>query len=189
MKVASGMLMFLLTAASTRSIAEKSERAAIPLKAEVVAVSSVADAWMMQTGNIKVTFSDRHAEIWTKDGSCAWPQVSRSGKVGWVHVDKSHIDSVNKRRIGRDVVVVQAVDGKRKTFTPDPEAPFIEGWGFFDNGSTIAFESRGQHGHAFYIKYKTDSGRKMEEIDYYLPVEQLPSWAQSLSSRRSREKL
>lgn len=181
MKATSAMLMFLLTAVCTWCVAEGSERAAFPLKAEMVAVPSVADSWMIQTGNIKVTFSDRHAEMWTKDGSCVSPRVSSSGKVGWVHVDKSQIDSINKRRIGIDVVVVQTIDGTKKTFPPHSEAPFIEGWGFVDNGSAIAIESRRQHGHAFYIKYKTDTGQKIEEIDYYTPVEQLPPWAQSVS--------
>jgi hypothetical protein len=155
-----------------------------PLSASIVIVPSALDNFMIQTGNVRVTFSDGHSEVLTAEGNCAWPRVSLDGDVGWIRVDKSKVDLAAKNRKGEDKVIVHMADGGRKEFAPNPEAPFISNWSFADNGKAVAIQSSGYHGSAFYIKYDISKGKAIDEIDQYVPCKELPSWARAISDER-----
>jgi hypothetical protein len=152
-----------------------------PMSATVVVVPSEFDNFMIQTGNIQITFPDGHSEVWTTEGDCASPRVTSKGDVGWIRVDKSKVDSLAKNRIGEDKVIIQLFDGRRKEFPPHPAAPFIGNWKFADNNTAVAIQSSGYHGPSFYIKYDLYSGKVVERISNYVPLSRLPSWAKEIS--------
>lgn len=156
----------------------------------MVVMPSDFDKFMVQTGNIRITFLDGHSEIWTTEGNCTSPRVSSHGDVGWIRVDKSKVDLVAKNRRGEDKVIVQLSGGERKEFAPNAAAPFIGNWTFADSDKAVAIQSAAYHGPRFYIKYDLSTGKVSDEVDRYLPYEQLPAWAKEISDegvRRSKE--
>ena len=152
----------------------------VPVKAKLEIVPSAFDDFLIPTGNVKVIFSDGHAETWTKDGFATKPYVSSFGAVGWITVDKSHVDLVRRIAKGRDALIIQMESGERKRFESNPEAPLIQNWCFIDNTFSIAIESRGYHGPAYYILYDLKTNKKLAEVTEYKPFEDLPNWAQSI---------
>jgi len=155
--------------------------AGTPTLVAVVTVPSEFDSFMVSTGNIRVTFSNGRSELWTERGNCISPRLSSKGEVGWVQVDKSKVDLPTKSRHGKDELVVRLLDGSRRTFLTNPEAPFIGNWNFTDNASAVAIQSAGYHGPRSYIKYDIETGKVKDEINAYGAYDTLPSWAKELS--------
>jgi hypothetical protein len=162
------------------SVAEVSAKPK-PTSATVVVVPSGFDTFMLQTGNIQVTFSDGHSELLTAEGDCISPRISSNGDIGWVRVDKSKVDFVAKNREGEDEVTVQLADGKRKEFAANLTAPFIGNWSFADGNSAVAIQSSAYHGPRFYRKYDLVTGKLVDEITAYVPYNKLPVWAKQIS--------
>lgn len=170
--------------AAGASIAGESQ-GSMPASAAVVIVPSNFDSFMIQTGNIRIKFSDGHSEVWTTEGNCTSPRVSANGSVGWVRVDKSKVDLAAKNREGEDKVIVQLSDGKRKEFAPNPATPFIGNWSFVDGDRAVAIQSSGYHGPRFYIKYDLSTGKVEGQVDRYVAYEELPAWAKQISHERA----
>ena len=178
-----GVILSVVVATTLAGVVQNSK----PSSATVVVVPSDFDSFMVQTGNIQITFSDGHSEVWTAEGNCTSPHVSSNGDVGWIRVDKSKIDLVAKNRQGDDKLIVQLPDGKRKEFVPNAAAPFIGNWSFADNDTAVAIQSSGYHGPRFYIKYDLSTGKVLGEIDRYVAYDELPSWARQISDQRAEK--
>jgi len=162
------------------SVAEVSAKP-LPTSATVVVVPSRFDTFMLQTGNIRVMFSDGHSELLTAEGDCTSPRISSNGDVGWVRVDKSKVDFMAQNREGEDEVMVQLADGKRKEFAANPTAPFIGTWSFADGNGAVAIQSSAYHGPRFYRKYDLVTGKLVDEITAYVSFNKLPVWAKQIS--------
>jgi hypothetical protein len=175
--------VFTIALAIGVSIAAASSNAT-PKSAVVKIVPSTFDDFLIRTGNVEVRFSDGTRAVWTTAGNCTSPRVSSKGCVGWIEVDKSKVDVVAKNRQGEDKVIVQCVDGSRKEFTGDAEAPFIGKWEFADHDTAIAIQSSAYHGPRHYIKYDIKTHKVKEEIGTYVPYQELPSWAKRISNER-----
>src|SRR2546423_9259019 len=50
-------------------------KALSPKSVEILVVPSVYDTFLIQTGNVKVTFSDNHTEVWTDQGNATAPRL------------------------------------------------------------------------------------------------------------------
>ncbi len=159
----------------------RDEKQGAPVGVTVIKVPSAADSVLLPTGNIRVTFADGHSKVITSDGNSTLPKISRDGKVGWLRVDKSDVDLAKQTRAGVDAVVILTRGGETKEFLPDPEAPFIGKWGFADNDTAITIQSSAYHGPRHYIKYDLKTHKVKDEIEMYVPYEQLPSWAKRIS--------
>ena len=156
----------------------------VPLKTEVVIVTSEYDSFLLQTGNIRVTFRDGYSETWTQDGFSDSPIASRRGNVGWVRVDKPNANKVTERPGGVDLLFLRLIDGTSRQFTATSGAPFIEAWSFADHDRSVAIRSRAQHGPAFYIKYDIKSGAALATVSTYTPYRKLPTWAKAIADER-----
>ncbi|PYL09372.1 MAG: hypothetical protein DME34_02850 [Verrucomicrobia bacterium] len=145
-----------------------SEPTPIPTSVAIIDVPTERRNYGTNIGNIKVTFSDGHSEMWTPAGKCMYAKVSSSGLVGWTRYTgrNAHGEPVN------DVLRIRYRDRRAKDFR---HGPFIEDWGFADDDSAVVIKSRGRHGPARYIKYALLSGKVIESVDIYEP---LPRWAQ-----------
>ena len=157
---------------------------AIPKRASIKPVPSPYDGLIIKTGNVEVVFKDGHKEVWTHDGDCYSARVSSKGDVGWIRIDKQHI---NERMLpdGKDTLVVRRADGTFKEFSPyehppDDENWFIEDWRFADGGSAVVLRSMGHHGPSSFFKYALTSGKVEESRAGYTPYNQLPAWAKPL---------
>jgi hypothetical protein len=156
-----------------------------PKSADVIVVPSIYDDFMIKTGNIRVKFADGHSEVLTTEGNYASPRVSPDGKIGWLRVDKSNVDLRQKNRRGADAVIVRLPDGTTKEFFADAQAPFIGNWKFTAGGKSVAIESSSYHGPAFYVLYDIKSGKAKDNINRYVPYENLPAWAKPLAIEHS----
>ncbi|HZQ18308.1 MAG TPA: hypothetical protein VFA90_06270 [Terriglobales bacterium] len=174
------VLLCVVAAAFGATVPQKAK----PISASVVAVPSTFDSFMIQTGNIRVTFSDGHSELLTTDGNCTSPQISDNGLIGWIWVDKSKVDLAAMNREGRDTVVIQLPNNGRKEFAPNAAGPFIGRWSFVDGGRAVAIQSSGYHGPSLYIEYDVSTGKVIDHVDQYVPYDQLPSWAKQISDER-----
>jgi hypothetical protein len=159
----------------------REEKEGDPVSVTVIKVPSAADSVLLPTGNIRVTFAAGRSKMVTSDGDSTLPKISRDGKVGWLRVDKSQVDLAKQTRAGIDAVVILTQRGETKEFLPDPEAPFIGKWGFADNDTAITIQSSAYHGPRHYIKYDFKTHKVKDEIETYVPFEQLPSWAKRIS--------
>ena len=178
--------VFTIVLAVGVSIAAASSNAK-PESAIVKIVRSTLDDFLIRTSNVEVRFSDGTSAVWTTAGNCTLPHVSLKGCVGWIEVDKSKVDVVAKNRRGEDKVIIRCVDGSRKEFTGDPEAPFIGKWEFADNDTAVAIQSSAYHGPRHYIKYDINTHKVKEEIATYVSYQELPSWARRISNERPGE--
>ena len=59
-----------------------------PISAEVVDIPAAQAQFGIKAGNIKVSFSDGHTEVWTHSGDCRSAKVSPKGNVGWIRIAK-----------------------------------------------------------------------------------------------------
>jgi hypothetical protein len=159
---------------------------AVPNRASIVVVPSRFDKFLNPTGNVQVTFRDNHTELWTRGGGCSDPRVSPKGDVGWVRMKVVSVDPVNRRVAGNDVLDIRLLDGRVKHFTPLddlPDARFIEEWRFADGGANVVIRSRSYHGPSFYVKYRIQNGRVIEDIGTYTPFSELPAWAKPIADQ------
>lgn len=156
-------------------------RAVFPKSASVVVVPPPYDAGLGPMGNIKVVFSDGHSEMLTDTGNCMFPLISRSGDVGWICTDVSRLDRVRKMQRGRDQIMLRSAVGKTKIFVVNPGAPHIEEWAFVEDGRSLVIRSSGQHGPRFYTMYEIASGQILNTCDGFLPLDEVPEWAQPVA--------
>jgi hypothetical protein len=163
----------------------KDDQNPIPEAAEVVAVPSVYDDFMVRTGNIRVKFQDGHLEVLTQEGNCISPQISHDKKVGWLRIDKTQVNLQQRNRRGVDALVIRYRDGTTKEFFADSQAPFIGKWGFADGGKLVAIQSSSYHGPLHYVLYDIQSGKVQDKIDIYVPYRELPAWAKPLAQENS----
>ena len=174
----------LIVVSATASAQEK--KANRPKKVSVITVPSPYDAFLVQTGNIRVTFSDGSSQFLTNDGNCLLPRISVRGEIGWVRLDKTSVDlhrQTRQKRRGIDAVVVRFWNGKVKEFIPDEEFPFIGDWKFGDRGKSIVIQSSGHHGPRTYYRFDLQTGAMKDSIETYVPYEQLPLWAKPIAER------
>ncbi|MEY2484215.1 MAG: hypothetical protein QOK24_2743 [Verrucomicrobiota bacterium] len=175
----------MLTILAGMCIANDSRPA--PRSVAVVPAPSKFDAFMVQTGNIKVTFVDGHAEMWTENGNAILPKISYRGHIGWVELDKSQIDIATKNRAGQDKLVIRLNDGARREFVMTRDTPFIANWSFADDDTAVSVLVSGHHGPRSYVEYDLRSGRVKGEIAGYASYETLPTWAKQVSDDRSNQ--
>lgn len=153
--------------AATAGFLAAAEPSAKPTRA-VVVPTKASDP---DSGNIKVEFSGGHSETWTIQGSCKLPQISHQGDVGWVHMTRTG-----------DALQVRLSNGTNKEFRAHHgDGPFIEEWGFADNGAAVVIKSRGRHGVAYFVRYALASGRELGHLDKYVPYQEQPAWVQPYS--------
>ena len=114
-----------------------------PRRASIVIVPSPYDSFLVQTGNVKVTFRDGHSELWTHSGDCYDVKVSPSGNVGWIRMDKKSVDTQRLLVAGKDILVIRPADGTSTEFAPYAENVSIMDWRFADGGSAVVLRSMG----------------------------------------------
>jgi hypothetical protein len=128
------------------------------------------------TGNIEVTFTDGHSEMWTKLRHAMLPRVSSTGLVGW-----ATFRSRNYRGYPMDDTVrICWPNGRHKDFAADETYPFIEAWNFANKDTALVIKSRGPHGAADYDLYDLSSGNILDHA-HGLFGHNLPLWAQPFS--------
>lgn len=110
----------------------------------------------------------------TNEGRCSRPHVSGNGEVGWVY----GIGPNPKYGGDKDLLLVWLRDGTVKEF--EPNAPFIQNWGFGDNDSAIVIKSMYGHGPSYFIKYDLASGTEIARIDQHPVSGELPEWARPI---------
>ena len=143
--------------------------------ASVAIVKNPADTSGFDVGRVQVTFADGHQEFLDPSDKCRLPKISGKGDVGW-----SEWTDVTSDRYGHssEVLRVKTHTGVLKKFKPN--ALFIENWAFADDDKAVVIESMQHHGPMYYIKYSL-SGKKLGQVDGYVPYAQLPAWAQPIS--------
>jgi hypothetical protein len=153
-----------------------------PQSASIVIVPSPYDDFLILTGDVKVTFSDGHNELWTQSGDCHDVKVSAMASVGSIRIDKKHVDTRRMMKTGKDCLVVRSPDGKVKEFPPFAENVGILEWRFADDGKVIIVKSMGFHGPASYAKYELSTGNLIDSRGpTYTPYDKLPLWAKPLA--------
>ncbi len=123
-------------------------------------------------GNVKVTFTDGHTEMWTKLGKALLPKLAKSGLIGW-----ARYESKNDRGwpVPDTLRICWPADGHHKDFKII-EFPFIEEWDFADSDSAVIIKSRCAHGPAHFYKYDLATEKLLGEAKgTYDSV--LPDWA------------
>jgi hypothetical protein len=163
---------------------------ALPTQASIVIVPSEFDQFVTPTGNVRVTFSDTHTEVWTQSGDCRDAHVSPKGDVGWVRAERTKVDRENMRVSGRDFLDLRLLDGTARELSPladVPDARFIEEWRFTNRGATVVIRAHGYHGPALYLKYAVPSGKLVDHVGTYRPFAELPAWAKSIADESSKE--
>jgi hypothetical protein len=141
-----------------------------PVKAEIVDVPAERRDWGMPIGNVKVTFSDGHTEMWTKEGKALHAKASSTGIVGWSRYTQrnSHDEPVNsKLRILLSEKDIKDIDA----------GPFIEEWDFADHDTAVVIKSRGRHGSASIVKFDIKSGKQLGSTGGATLYKDMPEWA------------
>lgn len=145
-----------------------------PVDAVIIDVPAERRDWGSPIGNVKVTFSDGHTEMWTKEGKCLHAKASSTGLVGWTRYTErnNHGEVVNSTL--RILITESNIQ--------DLEAgPLIEAWDFTDGDKSVVIKSRGRHGPANFVKYDINSAKVIDSVKTYLPYNELPDWAQPFS--------
>jgi hypothetical protein len=154
----------------------------LPKSASIVIVPSPYDEYLVPTGDVKVTFSDGRSEVWTHSGDCRDAKVSTSGSVGWIRMDKKHVDTHRMMLTGKDSLVVRLPYGKLREFSPYDENVGIMDWRFADDGKAVIVRSMGFHGPSSYAKYEISTGHLIDARGPdYTPYDKLPSWVKPLA--------
>jgi hypothetical protein len=128
-----------------------------PIAARIVTVPSQSNADWRPVGNISVTLSDHHREIWTTTGHCLLPKVSDSGLVGWTFggVQHSRGGWMNTQlRIARDRRVIARFNVSRA---------FIDLWDFAENDTCVVVRCVNAHGPSWIQKFRIDTGELVAE--------------------------
>lgn len=141
-----------------------------PVKAEIVPVPAETKDWWTPVGNVRVTFTDGHSEMWTKQGQALLPKVSSEGAVGWTKIKERS----DKGEPVNSVLRVMLSETEIK----DMEAgPFIEAWDFVDDGAAVVVKSRARHGPATFTKFDLATAKSTSSVTSATPYAQLPEWA------------
>ena len=125
-------------------------------------------------GNVKVTFADGHAEMWTRLGKCAMPKVSITRLVGWVKFENRGYRNYPIF----DTLRVCWPDEHHKDFKADETYPFIEKWAFADNGTAVIIKSRAAHGPADFLKYRLSDAEVLGHAHESYAGD-LPAWVKA----------
>src|SRR6266516_1154916 len=128
-----------------------------PIAARIFAVRSQSNADWRPVGNISVTFSDGHREMWTSTGRCLLPKISNSGLVGWTHAVGQHSRGgwMNTQlRIARHGRLIAHFDVSRA---------FIDLWDFTDKDTCVLIRCVNAHGPSWIEKYRIDTGELVAE--------------------------
>lgn len=141
-----------------------------PVKAEIVPVPVETKDWWTPVGNVKVTFTDGHSEMWTKQGQALFPKVSSEGAVGWTKI-KERSDK------GEPVNSVLRVMLSETEIKDMEVGPFIEAWDFVDDGAAVVVKSRARHGPATFTKFDLATAKSTSSVTSATPYAQLPEWA------------
>jgi hypothetical protein len=165
--VAVYLAIFALTAATT----------SLPQSAVIIPVPAEQGDMSFPIGNVKVTFTDGHTEMWTKQGRAAFPQVSSAGIVGFALFTKL----IPPDPDFNDLRLVWP-DEHHKDYASKPDRPIIEQWGFADNEATIVLQTRGTHGPAEFLKYNIATGKLIAQADVGVDSP-LPDWAQPYADK------
>jgi hypothetical protein len=165
-----GCVAFLIWPAAAQSPAK-------PVSAQVVNVDPEYTEWT--GGDIEMTSTDGMSTRLTHEHTCARPEVSSHGDVGWsVWLDVND----GKYEHSGEVLRVRRRDGTLADFRPNSR--FVMGWNFTATDSAVAIASMGYHGSTFYIEYDLKTGRILDRIDEYTPYAKLPAWAQPISDEK-----
>lgn len=162
------VMIFVLMAGAVALVlaAEKPK----PVKAEIVAVPAETKDWWTPIGNVKVTFTDGHSEMWTKQGQALLPKVSVNGAVGWTKIKERSDKGEPVNSVLR--VLLSEIEIK------DLEAgPFIEAWDFVDEGASVVVKSRARHGPATFAKFDLATAKSTGSTSTATPYAGLPEWA------------
>jgi hypothetical protein len=147
-----------------------------PTRASIAIVPSRFDGFLVQTGDVKVTFRDGRSELWTHSGDCHDVKVSAKGNVGLVRMDKKSVDVQRMTLAGKDALVVRLLDGLLKEFPPFDENVCIMDWKFADDDTAIVIRSMGHHGPSSYVQYDIITGRVIDSRGpNYAPYDKLPA--------------
>lgn len=122
-------------------------------------------------GNVRVKFSDRHQEVWTRSWQCSLARTAKSGVVGWTYADGQ-----NDRGewMNTDLVIARS---KRDRIHLEPELPFIEEWGFTADDTCVVVRSRGAHGPSTIQKFRITTRELLDKCPGEAPPESMPAWA------------
>jgi len=156
-------------------------RHSVPKRASIIVVPSRYDGHVVETGDVKVSFSDGHTEVWTHTGDCYNVKVSAEGNVGWIRIDKRSIDLGRMIVVGKDFLVVRRLNGTTKEFPPFDENVHIMDWRFAGDAA-VTIRSMGYHGPSSFVQYNLASGKIIDSRGpSYTPYADLPNWAKSLA--------
>jgi hypothetical protein len=146
---------------------------------EVVNIQSCPDfSW--KVGDISVHLINGKTELWSSKGNCLVPKVSQDGTaVGWVHFS-TYEGGIHPSLLG-ETLRIRSIDGGYKEFASGSlDQPFIQEWGFADNGASLIIKSRGHHGPQYLIKYKIKNGDVLGRVDGPRH-DDMPDWAKPFS--------
>jgi hypothetical protein len=125
-----------------------------------------------RAGNVRVTFSDGHRELWTHRGRAMLAKVSKSGLVGWARAAGRNLAPGHAWMDG-DLIVAR--DGQ-VIAKLEAEDAFIEVWAFTDNDTCVVMRSRMLHGPSTIEKFKIATKEKIGQCSGSDPS-QLEEWA------------
>ena len=145
-----------------------------PVDAVIVDVPTERRDWHSPIGNVKVTFSDGHTEMWTKEGKCIHPKTSSTGLVGWTRYSERNAKDEPVNSTLRILVTESDIKDLAA-------GPYIEEWDFTDGDKSVVIKSRGRHGPANFVKYDINSAKVIDSVKTYLPYNELPDWAKPFS--------
>jgi len=151
---------------------EGAEKTKLPVSAriEVVHKMDVGDP----IGNVIVKYGDGTEDQWTVKGNCSTPNVSPSGVVGWVvySLKGKSIELYGDLPVNGKVSICE----KGKVLaTVSTTKPFIEQWGFTEDGRHFVVKSRGAHGPASVQLFAFKPGPAETTVEAY--SDDLPDWA------------
>jgi len=143
----------------------------LPKDASIVATSSGSND---SSGNVRVEFTDGHAEMWTKNGGCKLPLVSETGLVGWIKGADGPVP----------IIRVCWPDGHFKDYGNAESYPNLEGWCFTENNTAIALKPGWKHGPAHYTEYALLTGKLISHAKE--GDRDFPAWAEYLDKFMER---
>lgn len=171
--------LVIVVAAAVESIGapaedEGAEEIKRPLSARIDVIQKIEAADPI--GNVIVKYADGTEDKWSDKGNCSTPKVSPSGMVGWIVYslknDGKSIEMYGELPINGKVSLCE----KGKVLaTVSTTKPFIEQWGFSQDGRRIVVKSRGAHGPATIQLFAIKGGPAEAAVDAY--SEHLPEWA------------
>ncbi|MBV9491220.1 MAG: hypothetical protein JO069_16080 [Verrucomicrobia bacterium] len=127
-------------------------------------------------GDVIVTYSDGTADAWTRKGNCMDPKVSPQGYVGWIVCELTPNQKSVRLYNGIPIGSQLAICYRGKLIAKLASAkPFIEGWGFLEDGQHVVIKSRAAHGVAMIERFGLHNGPPEAAVVAY--AANLPDWA------------